>query len=80
MNPAFHASARHWLAGLVLAAAGVVLARVVAPLPEFPARTRAAVALVGQLVALAGLFVIVLGIRRRLRLAAAAAGPKSAND
>ncbi len=71
MSPVFHASARHWLLGIALAAAGVVVARLVAP--GFEARPRAVLALLGELIALAGLYVIVLGIRRRLRLAAAAA-------
>ena len=65
MSPVFRASARHWLAGLALAAAGVALARLVAP--GFADRARAAVALSGELLALAGLFVIAHGIRRRLR-------------
>lgn len=72
MSPAFHASARHWLAGLALAVLGVVIARLVAP--GFAPRPRATLALVGEVVALAGLLVIALGIRRRLRLAAAEAG------
>lgn len=69
MSPAFHASARHWLAGLVLAAAGVAIARLIAP--AFADRARAALALAGELVALAGLLVIALGIRRRIRRASA---------
>jgi hypothetical protein len=78
MSPVFHASARHWLAGLALAVAGVVVARVIAP--TFDARPRAALALLGELTALAGLYVIVLGIRRRLRLASAAADNAPAAD
>lgn len=78
MSPVFHASARYWLAGLALAALGVVLARLVAP--AFETRTRAGLALVGELAALAGLFVIVLGIRRRVRLASEAAVNPPAPD
>lgn len=64
MTPALVASARHWIAGTVLAFAGVAVARVVAP--DFAGRTRALLLLTGQLVALGGLLIIVLGIRRRL--------------
>jgi drug/metabolite transporter superfamily protein YnfA len=64
MTPALKASARYWIAGTALAFAGVAVARVVAP--GYEARTRAALALTGQLVALAGLAIILLGIRRRL--------------
>ena len=63
-SPAFRVNARPWLAGLALAVAGVVLTRLVAP--DFSARPRAALALAGELLALAGLLVIALGIRRRL--------------
>ena len=78
MSSVFHASARHWLAGLALAATGVVVARLLAP--AFEAGPRAALALLGELTALAGLYVIVLGIRRRLRLASAASENASASD
>ena len=78
MSPAFNASARHWLAGIALAAVGVVVARLLAP--AFDVRLRAALALLGELTALAGLYVIVLGIRRRLRLASAAAEDIPAPD
>lgn len=64
MTPALKASARYWIAGTVLAFAGVAVARLVAP--GFEGRVRAAIALTGQLVALGGLLVILLGIRRRL--------------
>lgn len=68
MTTAFRASARHWLAGLALATLGVAVNRLLAP--AFPAgQLRAAIALSGELVALAGLAVIALGIRRRLKLA-----------
>jgi Zn-dependent protease with chaperone function len=68
MTPALKASARHWIAGTALAFAGVAVARLVAP--GFEGRARAAIALTGQLVALGGLLVILLGIRRRLSRAA----------
>lgn len=68
MSSVFHASARHWLAGLALAGLGVALARVAAP--RLDLRPGAACALLGELVAICGLLVIALGIRRRLRLAA----------
>lgn len=78
MSSVFHASARHWLAGIALAIVGVVVARFVAP--AFEARPRAGLALLGELTALAGLYVIVLGIRRRLRLASATAEDAPAPD
>jgi len=69
MSPVFHASARHWLAGLALAAVGVAAARLLAPaLSDTP---RSVVTLLGQVIALSGLLVIALGVRRRVRDAAA---------
>lgn len=65
MISAFRATSRSWLLGLALAALGVLIARVVAP--GLDSRAGAACALTGQLLALAGLLVIALGIRRRLR-------------
>jgi hypothetical protein len=65
MTPALKASARHWIVGTALAFAGVTVARLVAPGLE--GRSRAGVALFGQLVALGGLLIIILGIRRRLQ-------------
>ena len=73
MSPVFHASARHWLSGLALAAAGVALARVVAP--SFSAQPRAVLALAGQLVAITGLLVIARGIRLRIENAASSSSP-----
>ncbi len=52
-----------WIAGLVLAVTGVVLARVIAPGTSHPF----ALGLTGQGVALAGLLVIAVGIGRRYR-------------
>lgn len=73
MSSAIKASARHWLFGIILAAIGVTLSRVVAP--EFDAHTKALLATAGQLIALSGLFVILLGIRKRLHRANADAPP-----
>ena len=67
MSPEFKASARHWIFGVAIAFAGVAISRVVAP--GFDGRIHAMVALAGQFVALGGLFVILLGIRRRLNRA-----------
>ncbi len=76
MTPALRASARHWLTGLALATGGVVTVRLIAPgCPDL--RQRAAFALSGELIALAGLFVIMLGIRRRIRLQNEAAQPST---
>ncbi len=65
MSPAIKASARHWLAGIAIAGVGVAVSRLIAP--GFDAPGRAATALAGQLIALSGLLIILLGIRRRLR-------------
>lgn len=75
MSPAFHASARHWLAGLALAAVGVVSARLLAP--ALPAVPGSIVAFLGQMTALSGLLVIALGVRRRVRSAADEANPSA---
>ena len=64
MTPALQASARHGIGGTVLAVAGVAVARLVAP--DFAGSTRAILLLTGQLVALGGLLIIILGIRRRV--------------
>jgi uncharacterized membrane protein YidH (DUF202 family) len=68
MTPALRASARHWLAGLALASAGVAANRLLAPCFSSP-QVRAACAVTGELVALTGLLVIMLGVRRRIRMA-----------
>ena len=67
MTSALRFSARYWLTGIALAFVGVSANRLLAPL--FDARPRAIVAVAGELVALAGLGVIIFGINRRLRLA-----------
>lgn len=73
MTPTLRASARHWLAGLALAATGVAVNRLLAP--GFAShQIRAACAVTGELVALTGLLVIMLGVRRRIRLAEQANG------
>ncbi len=73
MTPAIKASARHWVFGTMIALAGVAINRVLATGLED--RAHAVLAAAGQLIALGGLFVILLGIRRRLRLANADAPP-----
>ncbi|HEY9248816.1 MAG TPA: hypothetical protein VIO38_06780 [Rariglobus sp.] len=73
MTPALKASARHWLAGIVIAFAGVAVTRLWAP--GFEGRAHAAVAVAGQLLAMGGLFIILLGIRRRLRRATTESPP-----
>jgi len=62
-----------WIAGTLIACAGVVVARWVAPQFIDPARAWFAVG--GQLLGVGGLFVIALGVRRRLR-----AAPRSGPD
>lgn len=69
-SPVFKAAARHWLAGIAICALGAGIARLLAPALIDQARLRTLITLFGELVALAGLFVIVLGIRRRLDRAA----------
>ncbi len=56
---------RPWLTGTAVAFAGVFLARIVAPQLEGQARFFATA--LGQLLALAGLFILCLGVRRRIR-------------
>jgi len=59
------ANARYWSAGLAVAAAGVAGARLVGP--SLTGTARLSVTLGGQLLALAGLFIICLGVRRRIK-------------
>jgi peptidoglycan/LPS O-acetylase OafA/YrhL len=54
---------RLWLLGLVVALAGVVIARVAAP--HATGKTQTMLISLGRLVSFAGLFVIALGIKRR---------------
>ncbi len=54
----------YWIAGIVLAVVGVLLARVVAPGLE--GKARSGMALAGQLIAVAGLVTISFGIRKRI--------------
>jgi hypothetical protein len=61
------ANASPWIFGTLLALLGVALARLVAP--TLTGHTRLVVTIGGQLLGLAGLFVICLGVRRRLRAA-----------
>ncbi len=75
MSPVFHASARHWFAGLALAVLGVSLARLVAP--ALDVQPRAVVTLAGQLISLSGLLVIARGIRLRIATASAGTPPVS---
>jgi hypothetical protein len=57
--------ARPWLAGVALAGVGIVVARLVAPLASAGARVPLTV--LGQLIAVGGLFVICAGVSRRVR-------------
>ncbi|MBI5380946.1 MAG: hypothetical protein HZA31_03500 [Opitutae bacterium] len=56
---------RYWIGGTLAAFGGVALARLVAPSLE--GKIRVYVTLAGQLLALAGLLVICIGVRQRLR-------------
>lgn len=64
MNPVA-ANKRPWIAGIATAAAGVLLARVVAPSLDGVASVLVNVG--GQLLAVGGLFIICLGVRRRIK-------------
>jgi hypothetical protein len=59
------ANAKFWSAGIITALLGVALARAVGPSLVGPARIATVVA--GQILALTGLFIICLGVRRRIK-------------
>jgi hypothetical protein len=59
------AHARYWVTGAFVALAGVVLARLVAP--QFAHSVRITIMVGGQLLALAGLTIISVGVSRRVR-------------
>ena len=59
------ANARFWIAGILAAIAGVVLARTIGP--SLRGTERLYVTLAGQLLALSGLFIICFGVRRRIK-------------
>lgn len=61
------ANARFWISGIAIALAGVVVARAVAPLAD--GTDRIVLTVGGQLLALGGLFLICLGVRRRIKSA-----------
>lgn len=55
----------HWLLGVMMALAGVVLARSVGPALSQP--SKAWVTVSGQVLAVTGLLVIAVGVRNRVR-------------
>jgi hypothetical protein len=59
------ANVRFWIAGTAVAIGGAVLARVVAP--SCAGSLRLVLTVGGQLLALGGLFIICLGVRRRIQ-------------
>lgn len=59
---------RFWTVGVGLAVAGVILARLISG--ETSGAVRVGLTVAGQLLALTGLFVICVGVSRRLRRAA----------
>ena len=61
-------SAAYWVSGTLVAFVGVAVARLLAPCLAAPERVWVTVG--GQLLGSLGLFVIALGVRRRLRRAA----------
>lgn len=62
------ANARFWIAGSAVAFLGVLLARVVSP--SFDGKTKIYLTVGGQLLAILGLFILCLGVRRRIKQAA----------
>jgi len=66
---------RYWCIGLLVALAGATSARWIAPM--YTGHLRLALTLGGQLVAFSGLFIICLGVRRRIQQASAP-GPEEA--
>jgi len=66
---------RFWPFGLLVALAGVTSARWIAPM--YTGQLRLVLTLGGQLVAFSGLFIICLGVRRRIQQASAP-GPEEA--
>lgn len=71
------ANARYWIAGLLTAFGGVAVARWLGPLSEDDVRPIVTVA--GQLLAFAGLFIICLGVRRRIQHVSSAGAPPPKN-
>ena len=69
-------NAKFWITGVVVALAGVALARVVGP--GLAGTTRIVVVVAGQFLALAGLFIICLGVRRRIKQTADQGGGRAA--
>lgn len=59
------ANAGFWTAGILVAAVGIVCARAIAP--SLAGTPRIFLTLGGQLFALGGLFIICLGVRRRIK-------------
>lgn len=66
---------RYWSTGALVALCGVTCARVIAPTST--GQLRVVLTLGGQLVALSGLFIICLGVRRRIKQATAAQTPEN---
>jgi hypothetical protein len=64
---ALKAARRYWIAGIVIALVGVLLARVVAP--HFEARPRTILNVAGRLLGMGGLVVIAFGVSRRISAA-----------
>lgn len=58
----------YWTLGILAAAAGIILTRVIAP--QFAPKTAAIAKVSGQVIAIAGLVIIAVGIKRRRRGAA----------
>lgn len=64
------ANLRYWASGFVIAGVGVVAARWIAPRLE--GNLRIGFTLGGELIAILGLFIIAIGVRRRVAVASAA--------
>ncbi|ACB76591.1 hypothetical protein [Opitutus terrae] len=72
------ANLRPWIAGVLTAFLGVALARVVAP--SFEGNLRIYTTVAGQLLALTGLLILCLGIRRRIKHAVSAGATDHSNS
>ncbi len=63
------ANLRYWVSGLLVAGAGIVAVRWIAP--GFEGAARLVLTVGGELLALSGLLVIAIGVRRRVAAASA---------
>jgi len=58
---------KHWIAGLALAAAGIVTARVISPRFDTDPVIQMVIFIIGVTLALAGMVVIMMGMRKHTK-------------